>query len=128
MPRVQTRKASRAGYRPEKVTIRDLFAGDDTLEPSEKALRARAGRRESILVFVESVGNTHYYDRMLSLIRVNAARRCIGPGVQWGDIASCLRKTSLPSKKLVSLLNEGHSLGQVTELLVKDLSSLLDEQ
>ena len=128
MPRVHARKASRAGYRLEKVTIRDLFESEDTLEPSEKALRARAERRQGILVFVESVGNTHYYDRLLSLIRVNAARRCKGPGVQWSDIANCLRKTSLTNGKLISLLNQGHALDQVTELLVKDLWSLLDEQ
>ncbi len=125
--KTRTRKASRAGYRQEMVTIKELFTSGDTLEPSEKALRSRAGRRQGILVFMESIGNTHYYDRMLSLIRANAARRCKGPGVHWSDIAGSMKKTSLPNDRLVSLLNQGHSLDEVTESLVKDLSSLLDE-
>lgn len=109
--------AARGGYTLEKVTIRDLFQSGQTREPSEKALRARA----RILVFVESNGNTHYYDRQLSLIRVNAARRCKGPGVQWEDIGAGLERTSLTNARLVKLLNEGSSIEEATDLLAQDL-------
>ncbi|MFQ5506771.1 MAG: hypothetical protein ACE5F1_18525 [Planctomycetota bacterium] len=123
---LRTKRVSRAGYRLEKVSIRELFERGETLEPSEKALRARAERREGILVFVESIGNTLYYDLMLSVIRVNAGRRCRGPGVQWSDIGQSMRRTSLTNDKLISLLNDGHSVSEVTDLLVEDLSRLLD--
>ena len=115
------------GYFLEKVTIQELFATGETNEPSEKALRARANRRHGILVFVESVGNTHYYDKQLSIIRVNAARRCKESGVSWGDISSCLKKVALSTKTLKEMLDEGMSKDQVTRVLADELSSQLDK-
>lgn len=124
----KARAATRRGYELEKVTIRQLFASGETHEPSEKALRDRAGRRHGILVFVESVGNAHYYDRLLSVIRVNAARRCKGPGVQWEDISDCLKQIPLSNDGLKALLNDGHSTEQVTATLAEQLSSFLDRR
>ncbi len=123
----KSRATARSGYVFEKVQIRDLYESGATREPSEKALRARADRRHGILVFVESIGNTHYYDRLLSTIRVNAARRCKGPGVQWDDISNCLRKATLTPEKLRALLKDGQSEAKLTDALVQELSALLDQ-
>src|SRR6266545_3009262 len=101
-----TRLRRKKGYLLEKVTIRELFGKGLTREPSEKALRERA--LQGILEFVESVGNTHYYDLILSTIRANAARACKRPGVRWADIASALGKTALTNAGIKDLLNEGH--------------------
>ncbi len=124
---VRPKKIQQPRYALERVTIHHLFKCGETHEPSEKALRARAARREGILVFVESVGNTHYYDRILSTIRVNAARQCKGPGVQWKDIGQCLRRTSLTNEHLKAMLNNGQSLDKVTGILAKELVSMLDQ-
>jgi hypothetical protein len=124
---INPKKTPQPGYVLERVTIYDLFESGETHEPSEKALRARAARHEGILVFVESVGNTHYYDKMLSTIRANAARQCKGPGVQWKDIAQCLRKVSLTNEHLKVMLNNGQSREEVTEVLAKEITSLLDQ-
>jgi hypothetical protein len=76
-------------YQVVKVTIQELFDSGRTREPSVKALRTRA--RESILVYLESNGPIQYYDRELSVIRVNASRTCKRPGVQWKGIGKAIR-------------------------------------
>jgi hypothetical protein len=122
------RSASKPGYTLDRVTIRDLFQGGATREPSEKALRARADRKQAILVFVESVGNTHFYDRVLSTIRMNAARRCKGPGVKWSDIVDCLQKVTLNNGRLKDMLNDGGTVAEATDALAVELSAMLDRR
>lgn len=76
-------------YQVVKVTVQELFDSRRTREPSVKALRTRA--QEGILVYLESNGPMQYYDRELSVIRVNAARACKRPGIQWKGIGRAIR-------------------------------------
>lgn len=103
----RSKRAVRAGYELETVSIRQLFESSQTREPSENALRERANR--GILVFVESVGNTNYYDRQLSVIRVNAARACKRPGVKWSHIANCVARRDLATPGKLGLRNRSTS-------------------
>ncbi len=121
-----TRLGRRKAYLLERVTIRDLFEKRVTREPSEKALRERA--LQGILEFVESIGNTHYYDLMLSTVRANAARACKRPGVQWADIASALGKATLTNAAIKDLLNEGRSFKEIESSLAQEISTILNSR
>lgn len=126
MPKAKRRPPGEIDYALDKVTIRELFESRATREPSEKALRERAF--EEILVFEETTGNTHYYDRVLSTIRVNAARRCKRPRVQWRHIRECLGRVRLTNEQMNLLLRDGRTPRELEDELAHELSGLLQQR
>ena len=70
-------------YEVKLVTLQELYESGRTREPSLKALRARVD--DQIPVFVEE-RSAHYFDEELSVIRLQAARKCKRPKVKWHDL------------------------------------------
>ena len=115
-------KNKKEGYTQIKVTIKELHAGRETSEPSEKALRARAN--DDILVPIGSSGNKFYFDKMLSVIRVVAARRCKMPGTKWSDIRRIMKRLdSSLNQSIIERLNNGHSKQDIIDSLAELLLS-----
>lgn len=116
------KKKKEEGYSQKKVTIKELYKSGKTNEPSEKALSDRA---KDILVFIKSIGNTYYYDEILSRIRVNAARRCKQPGIaSWSELGRAINRIESLNQTLIERLNRGDS----EQDIVNDLTKLLLEK
>lgn len=119
-------EASRAAkYQAVKITVKELFEGKLTQEPSEKALRDRA--RQRILVFLETNGAKQLYDRDLSSIRVVAARQCRRPGNKWKDISGVFKELDV-SDKINKLIIENLNSGLSKEAIVAKVKSLIEER
>lgn len=112
------KKGKEGGYTQKEVTIKELYESGRTHEPSEKALRDRA---KGILVFIESSSNIYYYDEILSIIRVNAARKSKRPGIAWSTLGRAMNSIESLNKTLVERLKRGES----EQDIVNDLSKLL---
>lgn len=70
-------------YTKKLITLTDLYQSGRTREPSLKALRARVD--DKVPVFVEE-HSAHYFDEELSVIRLQAARKCKIPKIKWSHI------------------------------------------
>ena len=119
------KKPKRRGYEEVPVTIPELFSSGLTNEPSENALRKRAAG--GLLVFMGSVANEYKYDKWLSIIRVNASRKCKRPGVNWSDIETIISHSEYTNSASIKTLDGGCSYQEVEELMAADLRRLLGQ-